>query len=68
MLEFLLMNGRSAALGNVSGFALFGGGYSNAATAVTDRYTYASNAVAAGTALGTARRHLAATSSSPGGF
>ena len=41
-------------------FALFGGGFTSANTAVTDRYTYSSNAVAAGTSLGTARDYLAA--------
>jgi hypothetical protein len=51
-----------------SGFALFGGGFSTAVTAVTDKYTYSGDTVAAGTALGTARSALAASSSSPGGF
>ena len=48
--------------------ALFGGGYSTANTAVTDKYTYSNDAVVGGTALGTARTALAAAGNSTQGI
>jgi alpha-tubulin suppressor-like RCC1 family protein len=49
-------------------FALFGGGFTSAVTAVTDKYTYSGDIVAAGTALGTARYYLAAAGNSTRGI
>ena len=51
-------------------FGVFGGGLNSVAvvTAVTDRYVYASDAVVAGTALGTARHSLAAVSNATVGI
>jgi hypothetical protein len=48
--------------------ALFGGGFTSANTAVTDKYTYSNDAVAGGTALGTARQSPAATGNSTRGI
>ena len=51
-----------------SEFALFGGGDSGAATAVTDKYTYSGDTRVAGTNLGTARYALAAAGNSTVGI
>ena len=49
-------------------FALFGGGRIGSVSAYTDKYAYATNAVAAGTVLGTASQSLAATGNSTVGI
>jgi len=54
--------------GKVLSVGIFGGGYTGTGTysKYTDKYTYATDTVAAGTVLGLARRYLAAASSNPG--
>ena len=59
---------RSAGLWPPPVFALFGGGFSTANTAVTDKYTYSGDTRVAGTALGTARLVLAAAGNSTVGI
>jgi len=51
-----------------SSFGLFGGGYSTANSAYTDKYTYSGDTVVAGTVLGLARRSLAACSPTANGL
>ena len=52
--------------GKVLSVGIFGGGYTGANSNYTDKYTYATDTVAAGTVLGSARYYLAAASSNPG--
>jgi hypothetical protein len=67
MLEFLLMSRQKPVSGAV--FGLFGGGIvTSDPMAYTDRYTYSTATVTAGTVLRVARFGVAASSSSPGGF
>ena len=47
--------------GEILPFGLFGGGFTSADSAYTDKYTYSGDTVAAGTVLGLARYGLAAT-------
>ena len=50
-------------------FGLFGGGYAGSGnTAYTDKYTYSTDAVSAGTVLRQARYYLAACSSTANGL
>ena len=54
--------------GEILSVGIFGGGYTSAVSNYTDKYTYATDTVAAGTVLGLARRYLAAAGNSTVGI
>ena len=69
MFEMIFIGKRSTS-GSGDGFGIFGGGTpgNNGISNYTDKYTYSTNAVAAGSVLGLARFYLAATGNSTVGI